>query len=204
MIVLWNNDDMFCRPNIVLPSVYSKALSFYETVCLIAQRVERVYALVEEYEQNYKNYTDEQIALLKIEINNLLNETIESLNNQYQGFTNIVNSQLNRFESLINQLSTKIDANYASMESYVNLRIAQNNDYIFDKIKNEELDIKVTNYFTGESVTVQNMFDYLAKFHLENAITIDELIAKNKTVQQLIDLNITYTQIAVDGKSVIV
>lgn len=204
MIVLWNNDDMFCRPNIVLPSVYSKALSFYETVCLIAQRVEKVYELIEEYEQNYKNYTDEQIALLKTEINNLLNETIENLNNQYQGFTNIVNSQLNRFESLINQLSTKIDANYASMESYVNLRIAQNNDYIFDKIKNEELDIKVTNYFTGESVTVQSMFDYLAKFHLENAITVDELIAKNKTVQQLIDLNVTYTQIAVDGKSVIV
>lgn len=171
---------------------------------MIAQRVEEVKQLVEEYEQNYKTYTDEQIAELKAEITVLLNETIASLNNQYQGFTNIINSELNRFENLIQQLSQKIDSNYASMESFVTLRIAQNNDYIFEKIKNEELDIKVTNYFTGESVTVQNMFDYLAKFHLENAITVDELIAKNKTVQQLIDLNITYTNIAVDGKTVIV
>lgn len=197
------NDDLFCRPNITLPSVYSDALSFYETVCMIAQRVENVKKLIEEYEQDYKNYTDEQIAELNKQLTEQLNYTIKALQGDYQEFTENVNNNLVLFTNQINHLDNKIDDSLVGVGNKIDLAIQQNNDIIFSDLSKELSNIKVINYFTGELVTIQAMFDYLATFHLDDAITYSELSERNITYDTLVALNIDYTHLVAQGGTLI-
>ena len=195
---------MFCRPNIVLPSVYSKALSFYETVCMIAQRVEDIKQMVEQYEQSYKEYTDEQIALLREEVNATLTNTVNELNRQYKEFTSIVNSNIQLFQVQLDNLDKKIDDSIIGVDQRIDLAIEQNNEYLLDKISEGFIDLKVINFFTGENVSIQEMFDYLASFHATDAITYDELADRNKTYNQLIAYHIDYTRLVTQGGTIIV
>ena len=86
----------------------------------------------------------------------------------------------------------------------MDLKIEENNEYIFESIASEIIGIKVLNYFTGEKVTVQEMFDYLAQLHATDGITVTELITRQKTVNELIALKFTYTQLSQNGKNIIV
>lgn len=65
------------------------------------------------------------------------------------------------------------------------------------------VNVRILNYFTGERVTVQEMFDTLAQLHLENPISYTELAAAGITYTALAALNMTYTELAVKGKSFI-
>ena len=47
------------------------------------------------------------------------------------------------------------------------------------------------------------MFDYLAQFHLQNAISVDTLVERAKTVNSLIAYNMTMTQLATNGATII-
>ena len=44
----------------------------------------------------------------------------------------------------------------------------------------------------------------MANFHLTNSITVNQLIARDKTINELIALDATYTDIAVNGDTIIV
>lgn len=63
--------------------------------------------------------------------------------------------------------------------------------------------VKVINYITGETMTVQQMFDYLCTFHLTNPITYTQLALKSITYNALAALNLTYTDIIVNGNILI-
>ena len=78
--------------------------------------------------------------------------------------------------------------------------IERNNEYIFREIEDNLLaNISVINYFTGERMTIQKMFDYLASLHLENAITYNGLREKNLTYAELIAKSISYTELVKNG-----
>jgi hypothetical protein len=48
------------------------------------------------------------------------------------------------------------------------------------------------------------MFDYLCRFHLQDAITFTELATASKTFTELAAYNMSYTDLALNGKSIIV
>lgn len=193
------NNDRFCRPNIVLPSIYSDALSFYETVCLIAQRVEQVKELVEQYEQNYKDYTDGKIEEIDNKITQQLEQTVNQLRNDYTTFERTVNNNLVLFNNRLNNLNSKIDDSVVGVSDRIDLAIEQNNDYLFSELSKGLLDLKVINFFTGDTVTVQEMFNYLASFHLSEGISYTGLANKAITYDALVALNIDYTRLVTSG-----
>lgn len=197
------NNDMFCRPNIVLPSIYSDALSFYETVCLIAQRVEEVKDLVDQYEQNYKDYTDGKIEALDSKITQQLDQTVNQLRSDYSDFERNVNNNLILFDNRLNNLNSKIDDSIVGVSERIDLAIEQNNDYLFTELSKGLVGLKVINFFTGETVTVQEMFNYLASFHLSEGISYIGLANKAITYNALIALNIDYTRLVTSGGIVI-
>lgn len=141
------------------------------------------------------NYTDAQIKIAFNDVNRLINE----INENYSNFVDKINLDILLMQNAINEQNKNIDNKTSAIEQNVDFKIAQNNDYIFEQISKDLIDIKVINYFTGETTTIQNMFDYLAQFHVENAISYNELANRNKTYNQLRNLNITYTELAQNG-----
>ena len=52
-------------------------------------------------------------------------------------------------------------------------------------------------------MTPQQMFDYLCMFHLTNPLTYTQAALKGKTYNEVIALNLTYTDIIVNGNVLI-
>ena len=61
----------------------------------------------------------------------------------------------------------------------------------------------VINFFTGQKVTIQSMFDTLAKLHIQDPLTYTDYAEKNITNTNLSLLNITYTDLVLKGKQLI-
>ena len=61
----------------------------------------------------------------------------------------------------------------------------------------------VINYITGDTMTVQEMFDYLCTFHLTNPLTYTQLALKAIDYSSLAALNLTYSDIIVNGNILI-
>lgn len=124
---------------------------------------------------------------------------VNSANRQYQ---QNINNVLTQFQTQINQQDKEIEANLASARGYTDTRIAQNNEILMDRISAGIVDVKVLNIFTGKYVTIQEMFDYLAQFHLTGAISVGRIAQLERTVNTVIGYGKTCTELLVDGMNI--
>lgn len=160
-----------------------------------------------------KEYVDEEMAgirhdfaELSEEVANLrlyFDDKIVELQDQYDTFTRAVDNSINRLVNRINAFEEDMRAAIIGVNALTDLKIEQNNEYILEKIAEGVVNVRVINYFTGERVTVQQMFDTLAELHLENPITYTELANSSISYAALAALNMTYTELAVKGNSFI-
>ena len=157
-----------------------------------------------------KEYTDsaiqESYSSLVNEFNTFKNEVttlISGLDSRYDEFVNTVNDRMAITDANVLAISRKVDLVLAEANAYTNQAIINNNDYIIDQTTKALETVTVLNYFTGARTSIQDMFDYLAQFHLQNAISVDTLLARNKTVNSLIAYNMTMTQLATNGATII-
>lgn len=202
--MLYNGNFDFGKPvRITLPTIYSTALSYYEVVAMLAERIEERFKAVEEYGEAYKEYTDNAIREIQNNVDTQLANTLADLRATNQLFIDYVNNNITLMNSRIDGFDSRLTNEIIGVNARTDLAIEQNNTYILEEVGKGFVQMKVINYFTGEAVTVQEMFDYLAQFHLDNAITYTEMVAEEKTYAQLARLDITYTTLAVNGKSVI-
>lgn len=167
--------------------------------------------LIEKYKKLqiiYSNFVSKDefnttIGTLQRTLEKELNDTVTELENNYNAFVDTVNNSIILMNGKIIDLNKKIDDYYISANAYTDTKIAQNNEILIYELSKSVQNYTVTNYFTGEKVTIQNMFDYLAQLHLENYITLNELFAKNKTLDELYNLKLSLTQVLVNGKILI-
>ena len=157
-----------------------------------------------------KEYTDsaiqESYSSLVNEFNTFKNEVttlISGLDSRYDEFVDTVNDRMAITDANVLAISRKVDLVLAEANAYTNQAIINNNDYIIDQTTKALETVSVLNYFTGARTSIQDMFDYLAQFHLQNAISVDTLIARAKTVNSLIAYNMTMTQLATNGATII-
>lgn len=160
-----------------------------------------------------KAYTDEQ-----------LNARISTFENDLAEFENLVNANMELFETNINNRVDTLEnetfpefvtyvnkqielmnSRISAFRAYIDNRMAEYDTYIKAYIASQLLDLKVINIFTGETVSVQEMLDYLATFHLTNALTYSELNALQITYQQFNDIattnNLTNKEFNINSKS---
>lgn len=202
----------YCRNTItpVLPLVYDDALSYIEQISKFAKKlnevVEKINNISTDILSEAKSYTDGKIAeQTKVvedavkEVNRLA-ERIEIENNQ---FISTVNARLGITDSKINKLAEDLVNDIQAVNNRTDLAIQQNNEYILSELPKFLSQIKVVNFFTGEQISVQDMFDYLSQFHLQNSINYDELAEREITVNEYIALYMTYTQLVLNGGSII-
>ena len=102
---------------------------------------------------------------------------------------------LNRFDTIYGYVDGQIIASNARTDAV----IQANNNIILGTMSTYLSNIKVLNYFTGEYVTIQDMFDYLCMFHLQNSIDYSTMNSRALTYTQFNALNMTYTDLAMNG-----
>ena len=174
-----------------------------ETVSNLEKRVD---SLKTEFLEQANKYTDEKIAELKNDLSELeqeLNTVVAELQEQYSEFTGVINARIQFIQNDIDSLNQKIDAEIIGANEYTNQAIIQNNDYLIEKLSETLGSLLVINFFTGEKITIQEMFDTLAKLHIQDPLTYTEYAEKNITNENLVLLNMTYTDLVLRGKQLI-
>jgi len=157
-----------------------------------------------------KAYTDEAIAERLANVESMYNQFKSEVNTQlgeittdFNEFVAVVNARMALADVNIARIEGKVDSALSQANEYTQNAIANNNEYIIDQTSKAASGIKVLNYFTGERVSIQDMFDYLAQFHLSDAITVADLVARQKTVAELVALDMTMTGLATRGGQII-
>ncbi len=151
--------------------------------------------------QASKEYVDsrlaevfEDFAELSQEVNDLrqyFDEQVATLQGNYNTFVNAVRNELDRMSRRIDEFDQTIKNDIIGVNALTDLKIQQNNTYILDEVAKGVVNVRVVNFFTGERVTVQEMFNYLCGLHATDTPTVQEMIDANKTVGELIALNHT-------------
>lgn len=144
-------------------------------------------------------YTDEQI----LKFSGTLDDAVAKLQYSFAQLSTATNQKIEDMQAQISGFQGVIDADIAGVNAQTDLKIAQSEENIKNYINSQLIDVRVINYFTGKLVTIQQMFDYLAHFHLENAITFDELALRAQTYDDIDALNMTYSDLALNGANII-
>ena len=150
------------------------------------------------------------------QIDEIRNEVI-ALSANFENFKTEVRNEIRTFEDTVNAQIADLDRRFLQLINTVNALV--NDAKLYSDIQNENLynriaeDITtgkivpgqayVINYITGEKMTPQQMFDYLCIFHLTNPLTYTQAALKGKTYNEVIALNLTYTDIIVNGNVLI-
>ena len=104
-------------------------------------------------------------------------------------------------DTKLQTLKGYVDAQVVAAKDYTNTAIEQNNSYLLDVMQTYLAQVKVINYFTGELVSVQAMFDYLAGLHTTDSIDYDTMALRAKTYTELAAFNKTYTELAMSANT---
>ena len=160
---------------------------------------ERLDGIVEETLALTKTYVDNRLETYQSQIESIRREIAE-VSQRTDTLSAHVADEVLRLESKILDAERKAESLFIIANNRTDLMIERNNEYIFREIEDNLLaNISVINYFTGERMTVQDMFNYLASLHLQNAITYNGLREKNLTYTELIAKSITYTELVKNG-----
>lgn len=159
-------------------------------------------------------YIDEHLADVIQEFNDLktyvddelrdMNDTIDGLNQQFLDLAGDFDALVAEVDRKILQIQNYIDGQIAGVNLRTDSAIAANNNYILGQLSQFLADIKVVNFFTGEEVSIQDMFDYLAMLHVSDGIDYATLTSRNKTYADIAGLNISYTDVVLHGNTLIV
>lgn len=205
----------------ILPLVYDDALSYIETLYQVTNKVneviENVNKIIDNSLEEAKKYTDskiaEQLETVKeavAEVHKAADEAVaevhkveNELKQNYSDFEKVVNARLVFQDNKIDTLNTNLIAGLKSANSYTDFAIKNNNAYILDEVAKGFVTLRVVNYFTGDSVTVQEMFDYLAQFHLQNAISYEQLEAAEKSYDEMLGYDQSYSNWVLNGYNII-
>ena len=163
----------------------------------------RLDGLVEETLALTKAYVDNRLETYQSQINSIKQEIAE-LSQRTDKLSAHVANEVLRLESKILDAERKAESLFIIANDRTDLQIQRNNEYIFREIEDNLLaNISVINYFTGERMSVQDMFNYLASLHLQNAITYNGLRDKNLTYTELAAKSITYTELVKNGSTLL-
>ena len=144
---------------------------------------------------------EQQLTELIAEVQNLEQTTQETLAQYDTRITNFINEINGEIVEIRTELVNSINA----VNALTDLKIEQNNIYLLNEITENVGDLFVVlNPFTGETVTIQDMVDYLSAFHINDAIDYDTMATRALTYTQFEALNITYTDLTLHGNTLYV
>lgn len=163
----------------------------------------RLDGIIEETLALTKTYVDNRLATYQSQIESI-RQDIAELSQRTDTLSAHVANEVLRLEAKILDAERKAESLFIIANNRTDLMIERNNEYIFREIEDNILaNVTVINYFTGERMSVQDMFNYLASLHLQNAITYNGLRDKNLTYAELVAKSITYTELVKNGSTLL-
>lgn len=148
-------------------------------------------------------YTDSQLQDMR--------DTVEELERDFADVLSRMDEVEGDFSDLVASINDMqsyligyIDAQIVGVNARTDAAIAANNNNILTQLSQFLTQIKVVNFFTGEMVTIQEMFDYLCGLHLDDSIDYDEMALRSKTYTELIAINMDYTELVKHGNTLYV
>jgi hypothetical protein len=195
----------------VLPAVYDDSLSYYESICKMVAKVNELVDSVNNITLDILSdanaYTDAQLSNYQNQVDTLVSSMCELKNhidNELVNADNNLKNEVNKLSVRIDKANQKSDELFFISNNRTDMAIERNNEYIFSQMEKNILStIAVINFFTGERMSVQEMFNYLAGLHLENSLTYNQLALKDLTVLGLIQRSISYTELVKNGNTLL-
>ena len=163
----------------------------------------RLDGIIEETLALTKTYVDNRLATYQSQLESIRQEIAE-VSQRTDTLTAHVADEVLRLEAKILEAERKAESLFIIANNRTDLMIERNNEYIFREIEDNILaNVTVINYFTGERISIQDMFNYLASLHTQNAITYNGLRDKNLTYTELVAKSITYTELVKNGATLL-
>ena len=204
-------ERMLKQLHLTLPATYDDSLSYYEAICKMEKHldnvIEEIEALNNEAISEANAYTDSKIAELRVDMDNTvqeINRLYSELEQQYGNFVKEVNNRIVLINARVDKMQDIVDSVLGQANAYTQQAIANNNEYIVNETTKALSTVTVLNYFTGNRISIQEMFDYLAQFHLTNAINFNQMATREKTYDEFVAMNMSYTDLALDGGTLFV
>ena len=133
-----------------------------------------------------------------------LTGVVDALRNAFNGLNAEVDAKLLLMQNQIAGFKTYIDQQIMASNNLTDVKIAHNNAYIFDVITHELVpQLQVRNFFTGDMVSIQTMFDTLASLHVTDGLSYQELTNKNKSYADITAYGFSYEDLLLHGNSLI-
>ena len=193
-IPFWNKYPYTDFHELNLDWIISELKRIEESLVGIKEEIEAdTIAAVEAYIDNKLGGFLAEFNELKREFR-LLQDNFDSLDSDFIALSN-------RVDSLFTQLDNKIDASVIAVNQRTDLRLTDMYNQIFEDLTASLAQIKVINYFTGELVSVQDMFNYLAKLHLNDSLDYDTMALRAKTYTQFANMNMTFENLVAHGNT---
>lgn len=175
----------------------------------LLQRLKEIEEYIQSIEADLKaelsEWLKEQLAPYEETLEGLIKE-VEDLKTETEDTLDAYDTKITNFEIQVNnqiaQIRQDLINSIASMSALMDLKIETNNLWLMNEItENVGSLFLVMNPFTGEEVTIQQMVDYLAAFHITDGIDYDTMASRALTYNQFNALNITYTDLALNGNT---
>lgn len=160
-----------------------------------------------EYVDNRLAVTEAKFAVLQAQVNHdlqVIEDNFNLLRGQFADLDHAMDEYIDYINGRIADIQAEISADIAGVNARTDALIASNNEYLLSVMSTYLSQIKVINFFTGELVSIQDMFNYLAGLHLTDSIDYDTMALRNKTYADLANLNINYTNLAMHGNTLYV
>ena len=151
--------------------------------------------------------TEAKFAVLKADVEHelgVIEANFNLLRGQFADLDQTMNDYIDYINGRIADIQAEISADIAGVNARTDALIASNNEYLLSHMSQYLSQIKVINFFTGELVSTQDMFNYLAGLHLTDSIDYDTMALRAKTYTDLANLNINYTNLAMHGNTLYV
>lgn len=145
-------------------------------------------------------YTDSQLSDIQDAVEQLSHD-FDAVLLRMAGIEGDFSDLVNRVNTLQSDLTAYINAQIAASNARTDAAIAANNQTIIAELAEFLSDITVINFFTGERVSIQEMFNYLAQLHLNDSIDYDTMYARNKTYTEFVNMNMNYTNLVMHGNT---
>lgn len=168
----------------------------------IEKSIERI---KEDIEGEVMEFVAEAIKPYETTLNNLITQ-VNNLDNQVKTTLEAYDAIITAFQISVNNQLNAIRADLVNSINAVNAltdtKIEQNNIYLINEImQNIGSVFTVLDPFTGETVTIQQMVDTLAAFHITDGIDYATMAARALTYAQFNALNLTYSQLLLHGNT---
>lgn len=174
----------------------------------LSQIEKQIATIKEEIEGEVFEYVQSVLAPYEAELNNLI-RTVENLQTTVTSTLNAYDLRITQFENLVNaqiqQIRIDLVNSIDAVNSLTDTKIENNNIWLLGEIsRNIGTLFMVLNPFTGDYVTIQEMVDYLAAFHIVDGIDYVTMNTRALTYTQFNNLNVDYTNLLLHGNTLYV